>query len=274
VAVNIELANLSFAFGSREACLNDVSLEVNESELCCLLGPNGAGKTTLLRCLLGLLRPSAGSIRVAGNEVADLSPRQLACLVAYVPQTTTMVFPFTALEMVVMGRTPFVGVTSSPSRADRHIAAASLERLGIAHLGQRVFSQLSGGERQLTILARALAQEAPVMVLDEPTTGLDYGNEVRLLHVVSELVSGGATVLMTTHQPNHALTWADRAVLLRRGSVLASGPPAEILTGDQLSSLYEIPILVGNLPRHEGTQFEQLFCTPDLSASEFRPTHH
>ena len=119
MALNIELVGLSFAFGTGEACLNDVSLEVNESELCCLLGPNGAGKTTLLRCLLGLLRPSAGSIRVAGNEVTDLSPRQLARLVAYVPQTTTMVFPFTALEMVVMGRTPFVGVTSSPSRADR-----------------------------------------------------------------------------------------------------------------------------------------------------------
>ena len=104
-------------------------------------------------------------------------------------------------------------------------AAASLERLGIAHLGERVFSQLSGGKRQLTILARALAQEAPVMVLDEPTTGLDYGNEVRLLHVVSELVAAGATVLMTTHQPNHALTWADRAVLLRRGSVLSERAP-------------------------------------------------
>jgi iron complex transport system ATP-binding protein len=266
--VNIEISNLSFSFASRARCLDDVSLSVDESELCCLLGPNGAGKTTLIRCLLGLLKPDAGSMRIAGHEVSELSARQLARLVAYVPQFTSTVFPFTALEMVVMGRTPQLGFASTPSRTDRRFALRTLERLGIPHLALRPFGQLSGGERELVMLGRALAQEAPVLVLDEPTAALDFGNEVRILQVVSDLVAGGPTVLMTTHQPNHALTWSDRAVLMREGAVILSGPPHEVVTGDNLSSLYGIPVRVSR--SHSDSGDDQLFCFPDVSTPRRR----
>ena len=191
MALSIRVDGLSFSFGPRgDDCLRGVSLEVGESELCCLLGPNGAGKTTLIRCILGLLKPHAGSMSVAGHDTAALSARQLARLVAYVPQSITAVFPFTTLEMVLMGRTPHLGMTASPSRADRRLCVATLERLGAGHLASRPFSQLSGGERQLTMLARALVQEAPVLVLDEPTAALDYGNEIRILQLITSLVSG------------------------------------------------------------------------------------
>jgi iron complex transport system ATP-binding protein len=269
MALSIRVDGLSFSFGQRgENCLQGVSLEVSESELCCLLGPNGAGKTTLIRCILGLLKPHAGSMSVAGQDTAALSARQLARLVAYVPQSITAVFPFTTLEMVLMGRTPHLGMTASPSRADRRICMATLERLGAGHLASRPFSQLSGGERQLTMLARALVQEAPVLVLDEPTAALDYGNEIRIFQLVTSLVAAGSTVLMTTHQPNHALMWADRAVLMSAGSVAASGGPSEVITGDRLSRLYNVPVRVTSLapPADEqGDQEQQFFCLPEVT---------
>ncbi|MGH3797804.1 MAG: ABC transporter ATP-binding protein [Pseudonocardiaceae bacterium] len=240
----------------------DVSLAVRESEVCCLLGPNGAGKTTLLRCLLGLLTPESGVIRVLGADATKLPARQLARLVAYVPQSTTTPFPFTALEIAVMGRTPHIGVTAAPSTADRSIALAQLEHLDIAHLAHRAFSLLSGGERQLTLLARALVQEAPVLILDEPTSALDYGNEVRFLDVVAELVRTGRAVLMTTHQPSHALTHADRAVLMRNGAIVADGPPEHVVTSELLSDLYGVRIHVAQVPLPGGHGQTQRTCFP------------
>lgn len=265
MAVSIGVSGLSFSFGAGAAGLHGVSLSVAESQLCCLLGPNGAGKTTLIRCVLGLLRPDAGSLTVAGQDTAALSARQLARLVAYVPQNTATVFPFTALEMVLMGRTPHLASLGAPSRADRGLAMAALERLGAGHFASRPFQRLSGGERQLTMLARALVQEAPVLVLDEPTAALDYGNEVRLLQVVSDLVTAGATVLMTTHQPNHALTWADHAILMDGGTIVQSGPPTHIITSEQLTSLYNVPVRVISLPALPG-QPEQFFCLPEVTS--------
>jgi iron complex transport system ATP-binding protein len=266
MALSIEISGLSFSFGSRAECLRDVSLAVGEREFCCLLGPNGTGKTTLIRCILGLLRPRSGSVTVAGHDVSALSSRQLARLVAYVPQNTTTAFPFSTLEMVLMGRTPHLGTISRPSRADRQVAADMLEELGIGQLAERPFSELSGGERQLTMLARALVQEASVLVLDEPTAALDYGNEVRTLQVVSDLVAAGSTVLMTTHQPNHALTWANRAVLMRDGSVIESGSPSEVITADRLTRLYEVPVRVVALPPANAGGDEELVCLPEVKA--------
>lgn len=268
MALNVEIAELCFSFGPGSHRLRDVSLGVPEAELCCLLGPNGAGKTTLIRCLLGFLRPESGSLRVAGRAVAELSPRALAQLVAYVPQSTVMMFPFTALDIAVMGRTPHMRITDTPSSADRRAALATLDRFGIGHLAQRPFAQLSGGERQLTMLARALVQEAVVLVLDEPTSSLDYGNEVAILQVISDLVVGGPSVLMSTHQPNHALTWADRAVLMRDGAILASGRPEEVITAEGLSSLYGVPIHIARVPSPTSGGGPQLVCLPDVRSSK------
>jgi ABC-type cobalamin/Fe3+-siderophores transport system ATPase subunit len=227
--------------------LTDVSLSVHETDVCTLLGPNGAGKTTLLRCVLGLLTPERGTIRVAGADTAELSARQLARLVAYVPQTTTITFPFTTLDIAVMGRTPHLSMTATPSAADRRAALATLAGLGIDHLAERPFSLLSGGERQLTLIARALVQQAPVLILDEPTAALDYGNEVHLLRVVAELAAAGRSVLMTTHQPDHALTYATRAVLMRNGTIIADGSPADVVTSGSLTELYGTPIHVAEV---------------------------
>ena len=260
--VSVEITGLSFGYPRNGPRIEDVSISVWKTEVCCLLGPNGAGKTTLLRCLLGLLAPESGSIRVVGTDIGDLTARQLARLVAYVPQTTSTPFPFTTLDIAVMGRTPHLGVTAAPSAADRRVALVELERLGIGHLAQRSFSLLSGGERQLALLARALVQEAPVLVLDEPTAALDYGNEVRILHVVTELARAGRSVLMTTHQPAHALTYANRAVLMRDGAVVADGRPDDVVTSERLSDLYGVPIHVARVALPGGSGREIRTCVP------------
>lgn len=259
---SVEVEGLSFSYGPGGHRLADVSLQVRAGELCTLLGPNGAGKTTLLRCILGLLRPQQGSIRLLGRELGSLSPRELARLVAYVPQASSTPFPFTALEMAVMGRTPHVGTMASPSAADRRIALAQLEALGIGHLAGRPFPLLSGGERQLTLLARALVQEAEILVLDEPTASLDYGNEVRFLDVTAGLTGQGRAVLMTTHQPSHALTHASRAVLMSSGAIVAAGPPAQVLTAERLSALYGVSVHVAEVPLPGPAGGTQLTCFP------------
>lgn len=265
MAVNVagvEISDLSFGYPRDGHRLRNVSLTIHETEVCCLLGPNGAGKTTLLRCLLGLLTPDRGTIRVLGTDIAELSARQLARSVAYVPQNTTTPFPFTTLDIAVMGRTPHLGVTATPSAADRRAALEQLEQFGIGHLAQRSFALLSGGERQLTLLARALVQEAPVLILDEPTAALDYGNEVRILQVVSELARAGRSVLMTTHQPAHALTYANRAVLMRDGVVVADGAPNDVVTSERLSDLYSVPIHVAQVTLPGGPGHEIRTCIP------------
>jgi len=244
----VETDDLCFAYRSGRALLSSISLSVGEGELCCLLGPNGAGKTTLLRCLLGLLRPERGVIRIAGHDLGSLSPRQLARLVAYVPQGTANAFPFTTLDIVVMGRTPHLPVTATPSRADRARARDVLEELGIGGLADQPFLQLSGGERQLALIGRALVQEAPLLVLDEPTSALDYGNAVRILRTVSEIVADGRTVVMTTHHPDHALAGAHRAVLLHDGRVVGDGPPRDVVTSGRLSELYGVSVHVVPAP--------------------------
>ena len=261
---SVEVEGLAFAHPRGGHRLDAISLVVKQGELCCLLGPNGAGKTTLLRCLLGLLPPQSGAVRIARHDVARLSRRALARLVAYVPQAAPTTFPFTTLEIALTGRTPHIGVTAMPSATDRLLAQATLDELGIGHLAQRPFSSLSGGERQLALLGRALVQEAPILILDEPTAALDYGNELRILRTVADLAAAGRAVLMTTHQPNHALAYAGHAVLLANGRVVADGAPPDVVTSRQLSDLYGVPIRVVLVAGPSGGDRGLRICVPTL----------
>lgn len=238
----VDIERLSYSHPGSSHRLHEVSLSVQQGEIACLLGPNGAGKTTLLRCLLGLLRPESGSARIAGHELSALNTRRRARLVAYVPQTTASVFPFTTLDMAVMGRTPYLRTTGTPSKRDREHAFGVLVDLGLDHLADQSFASLSGGERGLALVARALVQEAEVLILDEPTAALDLGNSVRVLNVVKELADSGRTVLMTTHQPDHALHNAHRAVLMADGRIMADGDPRTELTGELLTEVYGTPV--------------------------------
>ncbi|WP_020500536.1 ABC transporter ATP-binding protein [Sciscionella marina] len=267
MAVTVD--GLEFEYRNGGHRLAGVSLHVAEAEVCALLGPNGAGKTTLLRCVLGLLAPRRGSITIAGQDITTLSTRELARLVAYVPQSTGITFPFSTLDVAVMGRTPHFGMIGTPSRTDLNAAESMLDLLGVGRLAERPFASLSGGERQLVLLARALLQQAPVLVLDEPTAALDYGNEIHLLGVIAELASAGRTVLMSTHQPDHALAHATRTVLMRDGRITADGPSHEVITGERLTELYGTPLHVTDVSLPEGQRIRT--CVPVPTAPRSAP---
>jgi iron complex transport system ATP-binding protein len=218
----------------------DVGLETGE--VLALLGPNGSGKTTLLKTLLGLLRPKAGDVALGGRTLSRYSIRERARTIAYVPQVHIGTFAFTVETVVLMGRTAHGNLFSRPTALDRTVAYTALERFGIGRLAQRPYTEISGGERQLVLLARALAQEPQFIVLDEPTASLDFGNQGKVIAEIRALAASGHGVLFTTHDPNHAMRAADRAYLLRDGTRIAEGPVNSVLNRERLEELYHAPV--------------------------------
>ena len=218
----------------------DIALATGE--VLALLGPNGGGKTTLLKTLLGLIAPKAGEVRLAGRTLANYTSRERARRIAYVPQSHSATFAFAVETVVLMGRTAHGNLFSRPSAADRAVAARAMERFGITHLRERPYTMISGGERQLALLARALAQEPQFIVLDEPTASLDFGNQGRVMREIRALGASGHGVLFTTHDPNHAMRAADRAYLLRAGACIAEGGVHDVLGRGQLEALYGTPV--------------------------------
>lgn len=224
--------------------LENVSLSVDKGRIVSLLGPNGSGKSTLLKLLLGIYRPSKGSVLFEGKSVAEMTPRDLAKRIAYVPQTHRMAFAYNVLDVVLMGRSPHKPFFSRYSKEDAEIALHSLERLSIAHLKDRSYTEVSGGERQLTLIARALCQGADTLIMDEPTNGLDFGNQIRLLDRIADLAQYGYTFIKSTHFPDHALWIADDVVMLQEGRVAAAGRPNDVMNEEAVCRLYNTEISI------------------------------
>lgn len=231
--------------GYREPVLRALSLQFAPGKVHALLGPNGCGKTTLFKTLIGLQRPLSGMIQLDGKNLDSIPVNARAQRIAYVPQTQQHVFPYTALEMVLMGRTAHLGMFRVPSHHDHEHAMEALANFGIAALANQTFNTLSGGQRQLVIMARALAQGASIFVLDEPTASLDFGNELRVLDEIGRIADQGWTVVLSTHNPSHALQLAHQVVILKDGLVLDHGPAKTVMTEDNLSALYSTAIRIG-----------------------------
>jgi iron complex transport system ATP-binding protein len=260
--MRLEARDLAIGHG-RARIGEGLSLSVGPDDILCLLGPNGCGKTTLFRTLLGLIPPMGGTATLGGDPLDRLSRPEIARRVAYVPQQHAPPFPFTAAEIVLMGRTARLGRFAQPGAADRAAAAGALARLGIGDLAGRDYSRLSGGQRQLVLIARALAQAAPLIVMDEPTASLDFGNQAAVLAEIAALAQAaageGRGVILSTHDPDQAFALGADVLLMKDGRTAAQGRPEAVLTGPALSRVYGVAVSV------ERTASGRTVCAPALA---------
>ncbi len=247
----ISLSGIEFRYGpGAEPVLRNLSMELPSASVTAILGPNGGGKTTLLHVLLGLLAPQAGTLLVSGRPPAAYSRRELSRIVGLVPQNEYIPFDFSVLDYALLGRAPYLGTLDQPGADDVRRARAALETAGVGYLRERPVTALSGGERQLAMIARALAQEPRILLLDEPTSHLDLANRRAVHDVLRRLADEGVTIVFSSHDPNLASSMADHVVLLRQGSVLASGAVESVLTEELLSRTYGIPVQVVTCGAH------------------------
>lgn len=224
-----------------------INLALEPGTVTVLLGPNGGGKTTLLRTILGLIRPLGGRVTLEGRDLSALSRAEVARRVAYVPQAAPGGFAYRVIDAVVMGRAAHLPALAAPGARDFAAARAALARLGMEDFAERRVTLLSGGERQKVLIARALAQGAPVLVMDEPAASLDFGNQAMLLREARRLAAEGHAVLMTTHHPDHAFLIADRVALLHDGALEGPDTPAALVTEARLAAIYGVPSAIGQL---------------------------
>lgn len=235
-----DVRDIGFTYpsGTRKV-LDGVSLTLERGEILSVLGPNGAGKSTLLNCMAGLLRPNSGRIYLDGGDLRTLSARQTAKVMAYVPQTHTPAFAYTVLHFVTMGRAPHIGAFRKPAEHDYAEAARAISALGIEQLADRPYTEISGGERQLATIARALTQQPKAILFDEPTANLDYGNQHRILRLIRSLSEKGYGIIITTHNPDHALLLGGKAAVLYRDGTLCLGACGEIITEERIREVYD-----------------------------------
>jgi iron complex transport system ATP-binding protein len=239
--------DLSIGYGNRVVG-SGISLTVLPGEVLCLLGPNGAGKTTLFRTLLGLQPPLAGTVAIDGVKLEFLKPYDIAQRLAYVPQAQVTEFSYSVLDIVLMGRTARLRSFASPGSEDRRTALDKLKSLGIGELAGEDYTQISGGQRQLVLIARALTQGAPFLVMDEPTASLDFGNQAMVLARIRELAADGYGIVLSTHDPDHALMVATRVAIIAEGGLKAAGKTREVVTAEALSVLYRTAVEVEVTP--------------------------
>lgn len=236
----LEARDITHAYTAGVPVLRGISLTLERGMILYLLGRNGCGKTTLMQCLSGALRPESGQITFDGKGIHTYTPTERAQHIGLIPQLHTPAFAYTVREMVLMGRAPHLGLFGSPGKADYAIADDALDSVGLGHYRDRPYTQLSGGERQLVLIARGLAQKCRVLLMDEPDAHLDLNNQQRVMEIVQHLAGEGLSFIVTSHVPNNALVYAHRVLLMKAGRVLSSGDPAHTLTEPLLSDAYDM----------------------------------
>lgn len=244
--MGIEVDHLNFSYGSRQI-IHDLSFSISDGTLVNVLGPNGVGKSTLFRCILCLNDDYTGTIRVNGKDLRELSMRRRAREISYIPQSHSSVYDYDVLDVVLMSTGAESGLFATPGRNQEARAWEALERVGVDHLAKRPYTQISGGEQQLVLIARALAQDARTIIMDEPTSALDYGNTVRVLSCVRQLAREGLSIVQSTHQPDQAFLYADKTLVIHDGRLRAFGDPRDVITEELVSDIYGVEVEVNSL---------------------------
>ncbi|MDD4803472.1 MAG: ABC transporter ATP-binding protein [Syntrophomonas sp.] len=260
ITAKISIRSASFSYGKKEVW-RDINLEIDKGETICLLGPNGCGKTTLLNCIHGDTPLNSGEIYIDGQNVKSMGVTELARLMGYVFQEHSAPFPFTSLEVVRMGRSPHLGLFQVPSRQDTERARNILEEMGIGHLANKRYTNISGGERQLVLIARTLCQGTEMILFDEPTSHLDFKNQAIVLQTINKLSNKGLTIIMTSHFPNHAWLLSSRVAMMGYKGFVDIGPAEKVMTEENLSETYGLKVKV-----YQGMDESNTikFCTPEL----------
>ncbi|ODA39255.1 ABC transporter ATP-binding protein [Desulfosporosinus sp. BG] len=254
----LEIKDASFGY-SKRTVLQNISFKVTTGELFCLLGPNGVGKTTLFKSILGFIDVRGGEITLNGENIRKWSKPRLAKAIGYVPQAHTPPFPYTVLDVILMGRMAHLGLFSSPSKDDIKIAEESLETLSISFLKNMTYTEISGGERQMVLIARAMTQKPQLLILDEPTSNLDYGNQVRVLLQIKKLSDEGIGVVMTSHFPNHAFLCSSKVALLNKNG-FEVGTTNELITETNMRDTYGINVKIAKVVDDQGVDIRS--CVP------------
>lgn len=255
--MRLELEHLACGYGEK-VITQGISFSVHSGNACFLLGPNGSGKTTLFRTILNLIPRISGHIRIDGEDTRNFSHKALARRLAYVPQAHTPPFAFTVRDVVLTARTAYVGLFGAPTKTDEKAVDRALDIMGIRFMENARYTEISGGERQLTLIARAIAQGSDFLMMDEPTSNLDFGHQLLLLKKVRRLAADGYGIIMTTHAPDQAFASATKTILLHQGRILAQGTPEEVLTPHHLATAYGVTMhIVRDGPRR--------FCAPDYA---------
>ena len=260
--MSVKVENLSFGY-ERDRVFHDVSFEVGDGQVLCLLGPNGAGKSTLIKCIARILSPQTGSVSINGHDIARLRRRAFARQLAYIPQSGSTAFPLQVRDVVAMGRTPHKKFFSSPGREDYRRVSEALAILGIEKLEYKVCTDLSGGERQMVSFATAIVQDPKALLLDEPTSHLDFGNQMKVLRTVKRLAARGLTVIMATHAPEQAFLAGSQAAILLDGGVKALGTPREVVTEENISRAFGVRVEVIDSGGAKG-------CIPVLDEDDYQ----
>jgi iron complex transport system ATP-binding protein len=246
--MTLQVQNLSFSYPQRTV-LRDISFAIPEGRLVSLLGPNGTGKSTLFRCILNLLSGFKGKVLINGVDTNNISLPELAKLIAYIPQVHYPAFNYTVLDMVLMGASAHLSSFAVPGIKELERAQTALELLGIENLAQRNYMQISGGEQQLVLIARAISQDSKLLIMDEPTASLDFGNQARVMQCVKSLVKQGYTILQATHNPNQAFAYSDQILAMQGGQIIADGEPKDVVNAELINKLYGIKTRVESLEK-------------------------
>lgn len=244
MGMKLEVKDLMFSYDESRTIFENVSFQYHSPDVFCILGSNGTGKSTLLKCIINELKAKSGSILIDGLEVGKYSSKELAKKIAYIPQNHYATFPFPVIDIVMMGRVSKMGYFSNPGKLERQVAMEKLEFLKIEHLKDKPYTDISGGERQLVMIASALAQEPELLILDEPTSHLDFGNQHRFIQLVKKLQNQGIGVLMTTHFPDHTLELGGTAGILKDKNMDCVGNVEDIINNKNLSDIYGIDVRI------------------------------
>lgn len=261
----LDVQNASFSYEKTKPIFNDISFSLDEGDVFCILGPNGIGKSTLIRCLARLLPLTSGQVFLDEHNISQMNRQALAKKIGFIPQIHTPAFSYSVFDFVLMGRSPYITLFGLPREEDLTIAEQALSTVGITGLKDKIYTQISGGEQQLVLFARVLAQEPRLLLLDEPTSHLDLANQMHILDLIAKLADQGLTTIMTTHIPDHAYRLAHRAAIIKDRKFLAEGQVCDVITEENMQKAYGIPVKMVNIE-----ETGQKVCVPLKKQRETR----